>query len=106
MKQLYLILTIIGLIAPMAILWLFIQENGWNPALFWQQMWGSRIAAMVMTDLLLSCLAAWYWMSREAKKHGIGNLWVYIAGTLGVGLCFALPLFLYVRQGRIEASAR
>jgi hypothetical protein len=104
MKKLYLILADIGLIAPVVLVVLFVREYGWDLALFWQQMWGSTASTLVMTDLLLSSVVFWIWMFREGSRHRIGRLWIYVAVTLSVGLCFALPLFLYVRERKLEAE--
>ncbi|HWQ33756.1 MAG TPA: DUF2834 domain-containing protein [Blastocatellia bacterium] len=67
-------------------------------------MWGSTASTLVMTDLLISSVVFWIWMFREGSRPGIGNRWIYVALTLAVGLCFALPLFLYVRERKLEAS--
>jgi hypothetical protein len=104
MKKLYLTLTVIGLIAPYALVALFVREYGWNPTLFWEQMWANYISSLEMTDLTLSCVVFWIWMFREGSRHRIGRLWIYVAVTLSVGLCFALPLFLYVREQKLEAE--
>ena len=35
----------------------------------------------------------------------MGNWWVHIVVTLAIGPSFALPLFLYFREKRVEALA-
>lgn len=104
MKKVYLLLTDIGLIAPLVLVALFLREYGWNPALFWQQLWASHGSTLAMTDLVLSSVVFWIWMVREARRHKIGHLWLYVLLNLGVGLCLALPLFLFVRERKIEAT--
>ncbi|KAF0249683.1 MAG: hypothetical protein FD167_918 [bacterium] len=102
MKKVYLILTILGLIFPYIFVVKFTALHGVDFGEFWQQMWANNISSMAMTDLLMSSFIFWGYMRGEAKKHQISNLWVYIASTLAIGLCFALPLFLYVREGKKE----
>ncbi len=100
MKKIYLALTILGLIFPYIFVVRFTAIHGIDFGEFWQQMWANNISSMAMTDLLMSSFICWIYMRIEAKKYQISNLWVYIASTLAVGLCFALPLFLYVREGK------
>lgn len=104
MKKVYLILCDVGLLVPLILVGLFMRDHGWNPALFWQQMWGGYIASTFTADLLLSCVVFWIWMFREARKRQITRPWLYVVLTLMVGLCFALPLFLYVREGKSEVA--
>lgn len=102
MKTLYLVLIFIGLIAPYILIAQFAMVNGINFGEFWRQMWATHISSMAMTDLLLSCFVFWVYMKKEADKYKINNLWIYLVSTLAIGLCFALPLFLYVREGKKE----
>ncbi|MBI4851737.1 MAG: DUF2834 domain-containing protein [Acidobacteria bacterium] len=102
MKKLYLILTLVGLVAPYILIVKFTSVHGLDLGEFWRQMWASYISSMAMTDLLLSCFIFWIYIRKEASKYKINNLWIYVSSTLAIGLCFALPLFLYVRESKKE----
>ena len=42
----------------------------------------------------------------EGRRADIKQLWAPIAANLAVGVSLGLPLFLYIREVRIERSAR
>lgn len=96
-RGIYLTLAVIGAIVPVVLLGAFIVDHGIDDlpdALF-----GNAAAAAAMADLTISSIAFWVWLWREAPRIGVSP-WPYVVGNLLVGLCFALPLFLYVRAGK------
>ncbi len=105
MKTFYAILTMIGILVSEIVLYFFLREYGFDLSEFARQAFASPVATLVSTDVILSSLVVWGFMAREARKHKIGYLWVFVAMNLLIGLCAALPAFLYVRQGRIEQPA-
>ena len=40
----------------------------------------------------------------EGRRLGMERLWVHVLLNLLVGVSFALPVFLYVREGKIEQA--
>lgn len=56
---------------------------------------------MAAMDLLVSGFTLWVFVLTGGNQLGIKHLWVYVVLTLGVGVCFALPLFLYMREGKL-----
>ena len=103
MRNLYLLLAIIGFITPNILVVVESWETGnlllWlDPQATMQGMFGNRIAAAFVIDLLFVVLAALIWMYSESKKLGMKNYWVYVVLTLLFGLAGPLPLFLHNRQ--------
>jgi hypothetical protein len=41
----------------------------------------------------------------EGRRAGMKHLWAPIAANLAVGVSLGLPLFLYMREQRLERSA-
>jgi hypothetical protein len=41
----------------------------------------------------------------EGRRAGVKQLWAPIAASLTVGVSLGLPLFLYLRERRLERSA-
>ncbi len=105
MKTFYAILTVIGFVAADVVIYLFIRQYGFDVIEMLRQGFASPGAALAWVDILISSFVFWGFMVREARKHQISNLWVYVILNLFVGLCAALPAFLYVRQGKIEQNA-
>ena len=53
-------------------------------------------------DLTVSVIVFWAYMFAEANKLQMKHAWFYLLATLLVGLSFALPLFLYFRERKLE----
>jgi hypothetical protein len=99
-KTVYLILAIIGFIAPY---YFFLQVRAFDPGKLFQMFSASQILSGIAMDLLVSVIVFWFFMFAEARKLEMKNPWVYLLATLLVGLSFALPLFLYFRERRLES---
>lgn len=98
-KNIFLFLTIIGFIAPY---YFFLQVREFDLNTVFQQFTASKILSGTAMDLLISVIVFWFFMFTEARKLEMKNTWVYFLATLLVGLSFALPLFLYFREVKLE----
>ncbi|MGB3638820.1 MAG: DUF2834 domain-containing protein [Rivularia sp. (in: cyanobacteria)] len=103
-KSLYLLLVIIGIIAPWSFLIKFFIQNGFSIELLIQQGFANYAAADMTTDLLISALVFLCFSFFELKRLGLSRsrLIIYIAATFGIGLSCSFPLFLYFREGVLE----
>ena len=99
-KNVFLILAIIGFIAPY---YFFLQVRQFDLGEIFQLFSASKILSGIAMDLLVSVIVFWFFMFTEAKKLQMKNAWLYLLATLLVGLSFALPLFLYFRERKLEA---
>ena len=100
-KNIFLILAVIGFIAPY---YFFLQVRDFNLNELFQLFSASKLLSGVAMDLLVSVIVFWFFMFTEAKKLQMKNSWMYLLATLLVGLSFALPLFLYFRERRMEGQ--
>jgi len=101
-KNLYLFLSLIGLVLPYWFFFSFLNTNGLNVALLIQQLFANNISTFFAVDLIISIIVFWIYMVGEATKLKMKNGWLYILASLTVGLSFALPLFLYFRERKLE----
>ena len=101
-KNIFLILAILGFVAPYYFFLQLPAENGFNMALLIQQISASRLLSGIAMDLMVSVIVFWTYMFLEVHKLQMKNLWLYVLATLAVGLSFALPLFLYFRERKLE----
>jgi len=100
MKTLYLLLAALGFCGSYVILGSFVAAHGLDLDLLTRQVTATPGAALATFDLLVCAVVVWLWMFHEAQTRGIARPWLYvILSFVGGGLCFALPLFLYVRAG-------
>jgi hypothetical protein len=102
-RSLYLALAVLGAIAPVVLFGVFFAQEGFDLGEMVDQIFGSPASAAVMADVSIASIAFWVWLFREAPRIGV-SAWPYVAGNLLVGLCFALPLFLYVREKRTSGA--
>ena len=101
----YLILCIVGTILPYSQFVPFLAEHGLNLQLFFEQVFVNRISGFFGIDLIISSLILWIFVFWEGSRLGMKNLWVYIASNLLVGVSLGLPLFLLMRQRKLEEYA-
>ena len=101
-KTVYITLAAIGLLIPYYFLFRFFRENSFDIPLLIQQLFANNISTFFAIDLVISILVFWVYMFVEANKLRMENSWIYLLASLLVGLSFALPLFLYFRERKLE----
>ena len=69
------------------------------------QLTANPAVAFVVIDLLGVAVAALVFMIIEGRRLRMSHLWVYVVLTIGVGISLAFPVFLHVRQRRLEPTA-
>jgi hypothetical protein len=104
MRRLYLVLVVAGAVLPYVFFVSFLVENGLDLPLLVDQLLANDISTFFAVDLIITALVSWAFLVREARALDIGNAWVYVVATLLVGPSFALPLFLYVREGQLASG--
>jgi hypothetical protein len=103
-KNIFLVLAILGFIAPYYFFLQLPAENGFNLPLLMQPLFANNFMKGVAMDLTVSVIVFWVYVFTEANKLQMRNPWVYLLATLLVGLSFALPLFLYFRERTLETK--
>ena len=104
MRIFYLIAAIIGALAPYATYFGYLATvPGSSGAL--SLAWGNPIAAATLTDFTISCLVFWPFLITESRRLALRFWWFFIAANVLIGLSFALPAFLYVRERRLANAA-
>ncbi len=106
LKSLYLLLAIAGTIVP----WFWLLQDPaalMSPTLFFQRSFANQIATAWASDVLISASVFFIFISIELHRLGSSRLWIllYMGLTFGIGLCCALPLFLYRREFMLEQNA-
>ncbi len=103
-KSLYLLLVIIGTIAPWSLIIKFFIQNGFSIGLLIQKEFDNYAAAAFGTDLLISALVFLCFSFFELKRLCVSRsrLIIYVVATFGIGLSCSLPLFLYFREGVLQ----
>lgn len=100
----YLIFCILGIALPYSQFIPFLLENGLDLQLFFEQLFINRISGFFAMDVLVSSVVLWIFIWFEGSRLKMQNLWVYIASNFLVGVSLALPLFLFMRQRKLEET--
>ena len=103
-KNVFLILAIIGFVVPYYFFLQLPAENGFNLPLLIQPFFANNFMKGSAMDLTISVIVFWVYVFVEANRLQMKNPWVYLLATLMVGLSFALPLFLYFRERKLETG--
>lgn len=107
MRQVYACLSVLGLILPMICFGIHFSRPDQNA---WGEFFTAPFATWVISgfswDLMITATACAVWMGSEAKRLKLpGFGWHFVAIFL-VGMCFALPTFLYRRQAILDRLAK
>jgi hypothetical protein len=104
-KGLYLGLCILGTALPYSQLIPFLREHGLNLRLFVEQLFSNWISGFFAMDVIVSSVVLGVLVFVEGRRAGVKHLWAPIAANLAVGVSLGLPLFLYMRERRLEGRA-
>ena len=103
-KSLYLLLCVAGTLLPYSQFIPFLQEHGLDLRLFVEQLFATRIGGFFGLDVIVSSVVLWVMVAVEGRRAGMSRLWLPIVANLAVGVSLGLPLFLYMRERRLEEA--
>jgi hypothetical protein len=105
-RKIYLCLCVLGVVLPYSQLVLWIRENGLNTGFFFRLLFANGVSGACVLDVLVSSAVLVVFVLAEGKRLGMRLIWLPIVGLLALGVPFALPLFLYLREGALEGAER
>jgi hypothetical protein len=104
LKTIYLLLCFLGIALTY---WQFapwVAQNGLNMPLFFNQLFANRISAFFGMDVFVSAVALLVFMRTEASRLRMPGRWLPVMALILVGVSLALPLFLYLRERKLEQA--
>jgi hypothetical protein len=101
-RSLYLGLCVAGTFLPCSQLLPFLREHGLDFRLLFEQLFANPISGFFGLDVIVSSVVLWAFVFIEGRRVGVRHLWAPIAASLAVGVSLGLPLFLYMREQRLE----
>jgi CDP-diglyceride synthetase len=105
-KYVYLSLAIIGTVLTVSQLIPFIQLNGVNIILMFQELFRNEATSFFGYDLLISAFAALIFMIVDGNRIKMPRLWIPIASVFVIGIALGLPLYLYLREVHLEKNGK
>jgi hypothetical protein len=105
LERVLLALSVVGFVVPNVLLGIFIADEGLDISGYFSLWTDSMPSTQLMLDLVIAALAFLVWTAYEGPRAGVRRWWVAIPAAALVGLCFALPLFLLMRERALKRSA-
>lgn len=104
-RHAYLLLCVAGIVLPYWFLVPWVREHGLDLTLLCQELFATRIGAFFGLDVFVSAIVLFIFVFTEGRRVAIPNLWMPALATLLVGVSLGLPLFLYLRQRKLDDPA-
>ncbi len=103
-ERLLLVLTVLGFVVPNVCLVIFFADEGFDLSGYFSLWTASTPSTQLLLDLIIAALAFFVWAAVEGPRAKIKWWWVCIPATFLVGLCFGLPLFLWMRERTLSQA--
>lgn len=104
-RHVYLALCFLGTALPYWKLLPWVIEHGLNVSLLCQELFTTRIGAFFGLDVIVSAIVLFVFIAVEGRRLALALLWLPIVATCLVGVSLGLPLFLYLRQRKLDAGS-
>lgn len=102
----YAALAVIGLIATWYFNLAFMAESGgsFSVAAFVAASYANSASSSISNDLTVGVFAFLLWSFHEARRLQMRHWWAYVVLTFAVAFACAYPLFLLMRERRMQAA--
>lgn len=105
LRHFYLVLCVLGGVLPYSQLIPWLATHGLNFALFFQELFSTRISGFFALDVLVSAAVLVTFIFSEGRRLDLSLFWLPIFATLLVGVSLGFPPFLYLRQRKLDGPA-
>jgi hypothetical protein len=103
-RHVYLLLCLLGTLLPYSQFVPWLLAHGLDLALFIRELFANKIGGFFGMDVFVSTAVLWTFVAQEGRRLGVRHRWAPVVASLVVGVSLGFPLFLYLRQERLENS--
>ena len=103
-EKVLLLLTVAGFLVPNAMVVVFVADHGLAIGDYLGDWFQTLPSAQLVADLTIVFAAFIAWAAWDGPRSGVRRWWVTIPASLLVGVCFAVPLYLLLRERAIGAA--
>lgn len=82
----------------------FMMVNGTDITDFIKAVTLNDAAMSIAFDISIVGFTFFFWSYHEAKKLSMKHWWAYVVLSCGIAIAFAAPLFMYMREKKIEGE--
>ena len=104
LRHVYLSLCIVGVLLPYSHFLPWLQAHGLDLPLFFTEIFESRVGAFFALDVLVSVVVLFLFVGVEGRRIAADHLWAPLVATVACGVSAGFPLFLYLRQRKLDAD--
>lgn len=97
-ERLLLLLTVFGFVVPNVMVAVFLAENGLELGRYFGDWFRTLPGSQITIDLIIAFVAFLTWTVWDGPRSGVRRWWVVFPAGLLVGACFAVPLYLFLRE--------
>jgi hypothetical protein len=97
-KKLYLILSIIGIILPYSQFAAFTNKYGWDLKFMFSNIFANQMSSGIALDAMWAAVVLIIFILIDRKKIKVKYFWLPIVGIFVIGIAFAFPFYLYLRE--------
>jgi uncharacterized membrane-anchored protein YitT (DUF2179 family) len=101
-RHAYLGLCILGIALPYSQLIPWFAAHGLNLPLFFKELFATRIGGFFGVDVIVSAMVLFVFIWLEGRCLAMRYLWLPVLATVLVGVSLGFPLFLYLRQRKLD----
>ena len=104
LRHVYLCLCFFGAALPCSQLVPWLGTHGLDLPLFFSELFSTRIGGFFGLDVFVSALVLFVFIGAEGRRLAMRKLWAPVVATCAIGVSLGCPLFLYMRQLKLEAQ--
>jgi hypothetical protein len=95
-----------GAVVPWYFNIVWMRETGLllTPATFVSGGFINPLTSSITTDFFIGTTPVLIWMVIEARRMGMRHAWLYVVGTFAIAFAFTCPLFLMMRELKLNPS--
>ena len=103
-KNVYFLLCLLGIVIPYSLFLPWVFQNGLDWRLFLASLAANRISLFFVADVLVSAAVLVVFMRQKSVRVKIRGSWITVVGLCLVGVSFALPMYLYLRERELDSE--
>jgi hypothetical protein len=101
----YLVFAVLGICTTWYFNINFMMENGSDIRDFISAITLNDAAMSIAFDISIVGFTFFFWSYYEAKKLGMKNWWAYPVMSCFIAIAFGAPLFMYMREKKLQESS-
>lgn len=102
LRHRYLAFCVLGAILPLFYLLPWLAAHGLDFPLLFEELFFTRIGGFFAMDVFVSAAVLIVFTLSEGRRLDLSHLWLPIFATLLVGVSLGFPLFLFMRQRKLD----